>query len=93
MHDRHAVICCIEDLAICTPLVLCWVYDVVKVNRDVVIPVWAILGVMVAKAVQKLMGDVASILPVARPQKSPGDKADSVKELLKESLILPHTFP
>ena len=83
MHDRHAVVCCVEHLAIRTPLVLSWVDDVVKVHRDVVIPVWAVLGVMVAQAVQKLMGDVASILPVARPQKSPGDKADSVEELLK----------
>ena len=94
MHDRHAIVCCVEDLAIRTPLILCWVYDVVKVNRDVVIPIRAILGVMVAKTVQKLMGDVASILPVAWPQKSPSHQSDSMrrKENIKESYSL-HTCP
>ena len=93
MHDRHAVVCCVENLAIRASLVLCWVDDVVKVNLDVVIPIWAILGVMVAKAVQKLMGDVATILPVAWSQKSPSDQSDSLrrKDNLKESNS--HTFP
>ena len=92
MHDRHAVICCVEDLAIRAPLVLCRVFDVVKVHRDVLIPVRAILCVMVAQAVQKLMGDVASIFPLAWPQKSPSDQSNSVrrKENLKESLFPPH---
>ena len=73
MHDRHAVVWCVVDLAIRTPLVLSWVDDVVKVNRDVVIPVWPVLCVMVTKCMEKLVGDVAAILPVPWPQKGASD--------------------
>ena len=73
VHDRHAVVCCVVDLAVRTPLVLRWVHDVVEVNRDVLIPVRPVLSVMVAQAVEKLMGDVATILPVPWLQGSPSD--------------------
>ena len=66
MHDRHAVVVCVKDLAIRAPLILRWVDDVVEMHRDVLIPVWTVLGVMVAEAVKKLMGDVPAVLPVAR---------------------------
>ena len=66
MHDRHAVVVCVKDLAIRAPLILRWVDDVVEMHRDVLIPVWTVLGVMVAETVEKLMGDVPAVLPVAR---------------------------
>ena len=66
MHDRHAVVVCVEDLAIRAPLILRWVDDVVEMHRDVLIPVWTVLGVMVAETVEKFMGDVPAVLPVAR---------------------------
>ena len=64
-------------------------------NRNVLIPVWAVLGVMVPEAVEKLMGDVSTILPVAGLQKSPSDQSDPVrrKEHLKESDSLQTHLP
>ena len=77
MHDRHAVVVCSENLAVCTPLVLRRVQDVVQVDGDVLVSVRPVLCVMMAKCVEQLMSDVASVLPVAWSQKGPCDQADS----------------